>query len=254
MAESVFGRPQNTSRLRKPCGFRVARLWAQSACASDIIFRCLFVTVLRLECAFHISGSRVNAVSQCAHMEHAPNDVGPCDVAENVIGRPQNTSSWTGSEAMRYLADFLSFPYSSLSSAPAAQTPVGSGQVLQGCANFNLDRNRNMPGHGLRSKASRQQEPRLPSQALTQGCISLLPYQLNNVKLHYLVVRNEALHSGEGVPGADCTAARTIGSYKSQVGREIILGSSSFGLGSHLQHTTAAVLRQSPPGRTLGLS
>ena len=111
-----------------------------------------------------------------------------------------------------------------------------------------------MPDHGLRPKASRQQEPRLPSQALTQGCISLLPYQLNNVKLHYLVVRNEALHSGEGVPGADCTAARTIGSYKSQAGREIILGSSSFGLGSHLQHTTAAVLRQSPPGRTLGLS
>ena len=153
-----------------------------------------------------------------------------------------------------YFADFLSFPYSSLSSAPAAQTPVGSGQVLQGCANFNLDRNRNMPDHGLLPKASRQQEPRLPSQALTQGCISLLPYQLNNVKLHYLVVRNEALHSGEGVPGADCTAARTIGSYKSQAGREIILGSSSFGLGSHLQHTTAAVLRQSPPGRTLGLS
>ena len=111
-----------------------------------------------------------------------------------------------------------------------------------------------MPDHGLRPKASRQQEPRLPSQALTQGCISLLPYQLNNVKLHYLVVRNEALHSGEGVPGADCTAARTIGSYKSQAGREIILGSSSFSLGSHLQHTTAAVLRQSPPGRTLGLS
>ena len=153
-----------------------------------------------------------------------------------------------------YLADFLSFPYSSLSSAPAAQTPVGSGQVLQGCANYNLDRNRNMPDHGLRPKASRQQEPRLPSQELTQGCISLLPYQLNNVKLHYLVVRNEALHSGEGVPGADCTAGRTIGSYKSQVGREIILGSSSFGLGSHLQHTTAAVLRQSLPGRTLGLS
>ena len=111
-----------------------------------------------------------------------------------------------------------------------------------------------MPDHGLWPKASRQQEPRLPSQALTQGCISLLSYELNNVKLHYLVVRNEALHSGEGVPGADCTAARTIGSYKSQAGREIILGSSSFGLGSHLQHTTAAVLRQSPPGRTLGLS
>ena len=72
---------------------------------------------------------------------------------------------------------------------PAAQTPVGSGQVLQGCANFNPDRNRNMPDHGLRPKASRQQEPRLPSQALTQGCISLLPYQLNNVKLHYLVVQ-----------------------------------------------------------------
>ena len=99
VAESVFGRPQNTSRLRKPCGFRVACLWAQSACASDIIFRCLFVIVLRLECAFHISGSRVNVVSQCAHMEHAPNDVGPCDVAESFIGRPQNTSSWTGSEA-----------------------------------------------------------------------------------------------------------------------------------------------------------
>ena len=91
----------------------------------------------------------------------------------------------------------MSFSYSSLSSAPAAQTPVGSGQVLQGCPNFNLDRNRNMPDHGLRPKASRQQEPRLLSQALTQGCISLLPYQLNNVKLHYLVVRNEALHSGE---------------------------------------------------------
>ena len=60
--------------------------------------------------------------------------------------------------------------------------------------------NRNMPDHGLRPKASRQQEPWLPSQALTQGCISLLPYQLDNVKLHYLVVRNEALHSGEGVP------------------------------------------------------
>ena len=42
---------------------------------------------------------------------------------------------------------------------PAAQTPVGSGQVLQGCANFNLDRNRNMPDHGLRPKASRKQEP-----------------------------------------------------------------------------------------------
>ena len=104
----------------------------------------------------------------------------------------------------------MSFSYSSLSSAPAAQTPVGSGQVLQGCANFNLDRNRNMPDHGLRHKASRQQEPRLPSQALTQGCISLLPYQLNNVKLHYLVVRNEALHSREGVPGADCTAATLV--------------------------------------------
>ena len=107
VAESVFGRPQNTSRLRKPCGFRVARLWAQSACASDIIFRCLFVIVLRLECAFHISGSRVNAVLQCAHWEHAPNDVGPCDVAESVIGRPQNTSSWTGSEAMRYVLEFF---------------------------------------------------------------------------------------------------------------------------------------------------
>ena len=78
-----------------------------------------------------------------------------------------------------------------------------------------------MPDHGLRPKALRQQEPRLLSQALTQGCVSLLPYQLNNVKLHYLVVRNEALHSGEGVTGADCTAARTIGSYKSQAGREI---------------------------------
>ena len=66
--------------------------------------------------------------------------------------------------------------------------------------------------------------------------------------------RNEALRSGEGVPGAECTATRTIGSCKSQAGREIILGSVSFGLGSHLQHTTAAVLRQSPPGRTLGLS
>ena len=107
VAESVFGRPQNTSWLRKPCGFRVARLWAQSANASDIIFRCLFVIVLRLECAFHISGSRVNAVSQCAHREHAPNDVGPCDVAESVIGRPQNTSSWTGSEAMRYALEFF---------------------------------------------------------------------------------------------------------------------------------------------------
>ena len=52
----------------------------------------------------------------------------------------------------------------------------------------------------------------------------------------------------------ECTATRTIGSYKSQAGREIILDSTSFGLGSHLQHTTAAVLRQSPPGRTLGLS
>ena len=80
-----------------------------------------------------------------------------------------------------------------------------------------------------------------------------MPHQLNNLKLHYLVVRNGALHSGEGVPGADCTAARTIGSYKSHAGREIIMGSSSFGLGSHLQHTTAAVLRQSLPGRTLGL-
>ena len=148
----------------------------------------------------------------------------------------------------------MSFSYSSLSSAPAAQTPVGSGQVLQGCAKLNLDRNRNMPDHELRPKASLQQEPRLPSQALTQGCISLLPYQLNNVKLHYLVVRNEALHSGEGVPGADCTAAMTIGSYKAQAGREIIMGSSSFSLGSHHQHTTAAVLRQSHPGRTLGLS
>ena len=58
----------------------------------------------------------------------------------------------------------------------------------------------------------------------------------------------------ERVPGADCTAARTTGSYKSQAGREIILVSTSFGLGSHLQHTIAAVLRQSPPGRTLGLS
>ena len=141
-----------------------------------------------------------------------------------------------------------------MSFSPAAQTPVGSGQVLQGCANVNLDRNRNMLDHGLRPKASRQQEPRLQAQAVTQGSISLLPYQLNNVKLHYLVVRNESLHSGEGVPGADCTAARTIGSYKSQAGREIILGPSSFGLGSHLQHTTAAVLRQSPTGRTLGLS
>ena len=106
VAESVFGRPQNTSRLRKPCGFRVARLWAQSACASDTIFRCLFVLVLRLECFSHILG-RVNAVLQCAHWEHAPNDVGPCDVAESVIGRPQNTSSWAGSEAMRYVLEFF---------------------------------------------------------------------------------------------------------------------------------------------------
>ena len=67
-------------------------------------------------CFSHIR-EQVNAVSQCAHMEHAPNDVGPCDVAGCVIGRPQNTSSWSGSEAMRYLADFLSFSYSSLSSA-----------------------------------------------------------------------------------------------------------------------------------------
>ena len=59
--------------------------------------------------------------------------------------------------------------------------------------------------------------------------------------------RNEALRSGEGVSGAECTATRTIGSYKSQAGREIILDSTSFGLGSHLQHTTAAVLRRSPP-------
>ena len=66
--------------------------------------------------------------------------------------------------------------------------------------------------------------------------------------------RNEALRSGEGVPGAECTATRTIGSYKSQAGLKIILGSTSFGLGSHLQHTTAAVLRQSPPSCTLGLS
>ena len=39
--------------------------------------------------------------------EHAPNDVGPCDVAESVIGRPQNTSSWTGSEAMRFCVGVL---------------------------------------------------------------------------------------------------------------------------------------------------
>ena len=76
---------------------------------------------------------------------------------------------------------------------PAAQTPVGSGRVLQGCANFNLDRNRNVPDHGLRPKDSRQQEPRLLSQALTQGCLSFLPYQLNNVKLHYLVIRTRSL-------------------------------------------------------------
>ena len=49
-------------------------------------------------CFSHIR-SRENAASQCAHRVHAPNDVEPCDVAESVIGRPQNTSSWTGSEA-----------------------------------------------------------------------------------------------------------------------------------------------------------
>ena len=51
-------------------------------------------------CALYISGSRENAASQCAHMEHArsaemrsashaPNDVlwrkSPCEVAESVI-------------------------------------------------------------------------------------------------------------------------------------------------------------------------
>ena len=35
----------------------------------------------------------------------------------------------------------------------------------------------------------------------------------------------------EGVPGAECTATRTIGSYKSQAGREIILGSYLFWFG-----------------------
>ena len=65
--------------------------------------------------------------------------------------------------------------------------------------------------------------------------------------------RNEALRSGQGVSGAECSATRTIGSYKSQAGCEIILVSTSLGLGSHLQHTPTAILRIPPFGRTLGL-
>ena len=86
---------------------------------------------------------------------------------------------------------------SSLSSASSTaqrlRHQLAPARCFKSCANFNLDRNRSMPDHGLRPKASRQQEPRLLSQALTQGCISLLPYQLNNVKLHYLVVRTRSL-------------------------------------------------------------
>ena len=108
----------------------------------------------------------------------------------------------------------LAYPALHLSAregCPGHCDTMSTGQISSRLGvNFNLDCNRNMPDHGLRPKASRQQEPRLLSQALTQGCISLLPYQLNNVKLHYLVVRNEALHSGEGVPGADYTAARNF--------------------------------------------
>ena len=37
--------------------------------------RCPFGIELRLVCALHISGSREYAALQCAHREHAPNDV-----------------------------------------------------------------------------------------------------------------------------------------------------------------------------------
>ena len=56
--------------------FRVARLWAQSVCASGHHFlRCPFGIELWLVCALHMSESSENAASQCAHREHAPNDV-----------------------------------------------------------------------------------------------------------------------------------------------------------------------------------
>ena len=42
------------------------------------------------------------SASQRAHRGHAPNDVvgkSPCEVSESVIGRPKDTSSWTGSDS-----------------------------------------------------------------------------------------------------------------------------------------------------------
>ena len=58
--------------------------------------------------------------------EHAPKDVGPCDVAESVIGRPQNTSSWTGSEAMRFALEFFASAQSYVCTHLRASPELGS--------------------------------------------------------------------------------------------------------------------------------
>ena len=63
--------------LRKPCAFRVARLWSTvtSALSGHHFYDVRLVLSLWLACALHMLESSENAASQCAHRKHAPNDV-----------------------------------------------------------------------------------------------------------------------------------------------------------------------------------
>ena len=102
VAESVIRRPQNTSSWTGSggeCRDAVCVKFSQQRCGES--HRAKLQRVSSEDCRTPVRGQ---AVKQSAEMRSAllPTMLwgkSPCEVAESVIRRPQNTSLWTGSEA-----------------------------------------------------------------------------------------------------------------------------------------------------------